>query len=111
MRRIANTGGSQATRRTVLQSAGVLAAGLLPGPATAGARDETLAISGGPPAVNVPERQHAGASRWPIFGAEEEAAVLDLLRNPGYGPIAALEREWKDYFGVPHVKAHCNGTS
>jgi dTDP-4-amino-4,6-dideoxygalactose transaminase len=66
---------------------------------------------GGQPAVTYPERRHADASRWPIFGADEEAAVLDVLRNPGYGPIGALEREWKDYFGAPHVKAHCNGTS
>jgi hypothetical protein len=86
LRHVPNTGGSHATRRTVLQSASVLAAGLMPGPAAAGARDETLALSGGPPAVTVPERQHAEASRWPIFGPEEEAAVLGVLRNPTYGP-------------------------
>jgi dTDP-4-amino-4,6-dideoxygalactose transaminase len=111
MRRVANTGGSRATRRTVLQTAGVLTAGLLPGRATARGSHETLAIQGGKPVVTIPDRQHDEASRWPIFGADEEAAVLDLLRNPGYGPIARLEQEWKDYFGIPHVKAHCNGTS
>ncbi|MBN1461682.1 MAG: aminotransferase class I/II-fold pyridoxal phosphate-dependent enzyme [Armatimonadetes bacterium] len=37
--------------------------------------------------------------------------VLELIRNPSYEPIAAFERDWKDFYGVPHVKAHCNGTS
>ena len=32
MRHVSTTGGSHATRRTVLQATGVLAAGLMPGP-------------------------------------------------------------------------------
>jgi perosamine synthetase len=75
------------------------------------AADDALAIRGGQPAVSYPRRQHNDASRWPIYTAEDEQAVLDVLRNPGYGPIAALEKDWKEYFNVSFVKAHCNGTS
>jgi dTDP-4-amino-4,6-dideoxygalactose transaminase len=111
MRRNTSKTGSAATRRTVLQSAGALAAGLLAAPATAKGAIETLALQGGKPAVTIPSRQQAAASHWPIFGPEEEQAVVDLLRNPGYGPIAALESDWKDLFQAPFVKAQCNGTS
>jgi dTDP-4-amino-4,6-dideoxygalactose transaminase len=75
-----------------------------------GAR-ETLALFGGSPTVTYSARQHAEASRWPLYGVEEEKAVLELLRNPSYAPIGALERDWKEYFKVPYVRAHCNGTS
>src|SRR6266550_958769 len=108
MRRNTNDTSSRTTRRAAIQAAGALAAGLAAGPVRA---SETPALVGGKPAVGYPARKQAEASRWPIYGPEEEKAVLDLLHNPGYGPIAALESDWKDYFQVPHVKAHCNGTS
>src|SRR6185437_11558784 len=99
---------TEATRRTALKSAGAIASGLLaqaaapdPAPAAASA-SETLAVHGGKPAVTYDRRKHADASRWPRYGPDEEAAVLDVLRNPGYTAIKALEAEWKDYFGVPH---------
>jgi dTDP-4-amino-4,6-dideoxygalactose transaminase len=112
MRRDVNRRGSETTRRTVLKSAGALAAGMLSEQAQAGAGDAAgaLALFGGKPAVTYPGRKHADASRWPIYGPEEETAVLELLRDPGYGPIAAFESDWKDYFQAPHVKAYCNGT-
>ena len=44
MRRRANDGRSQATRRTALGAAGVLGSGLLPHPSEAGAANETLAL-------------------------------------------------------------------
>ena len=89
-----------------------MAAGLsLSRPSVAGAAKETLAISGGPKAVTYPNNKHREAYRWPLYGKEEEKAVLQLVRNPSYGPIALLEKDWKDFTGSPYVKAHCNGTS
>jgi len=100
------------TRRAFLKSTGVLAAGLsLARPSVAGAAKETLAISGGAKAVTYPNNKHREAYRWPLYGEEEEKAVLQLVRNPSYGPIALLEKDWKDFTGSPYVKAHCNGTS
>jgi len=103
------------TRRTFLQSSGALAAGLcLQAGSTASAGEiagpakETLAVHGGPKAVTHPR---PGAWHWPRWGPAEEKAVLDLVRNPSYQPLDALEREWKSLFQFPYVKAQCNGTS
>lgn len=98
------------TRRAFLRSAGALTAGLAARPAEARA-PETLALHGGTPAVAASGRQHADAVRWPRYGAEEEQAVLEVLRNPGYGPIDAIETDWKTFLRADHVKAHFNGTS
>ena len=94
------------TRRAVLKSSGAAAAGLL-----AATASEALALEGGPPAVTYPERKHAEASKWPLYGPEEESAVLEVLHNPGYGQISALEDDWRNYYKVPYVKAHNCGTS
>ena len=51
------------------------------------------------------------AWRWPLYGKEEEEAMVQLVREPSYSPIDALESEWRKHFGVPHCKAHCNGTA
>src|SRR5947209_8228857 len=81
-------GNSVSTRRTFLKSAGAAAAGLIAqSTTTRAAADESLALRGGQPAVSYPRRQHNEASRWPIYAAEDEQAVLDVLRNPSYGPI------------------------
>lgn len=102
------------TRRTFIRSAGAVASGLILAPATLSLADinrpkkEILALNGGPKAVTVPQ---GDASHWPVFGADEEKAVLDVLRSPGYGPIAQLETEWKEHFKVPFARAYCNGTS
>lgn len=107
-----NNGNSVSTRRGFLQSAGTAAAGLVVQSATTRAANNSLALLGGQPAVRYGRREHNEASRWPIYGAEDERAVLEVLRNPGYGAIAALEIDWKDYFHhAVFVKAHCNGTS
>jgi dTDP-4-amino-4,6-dideoxygalactose transaminase len=106
-----NTRGS---RRAFLQNSGAVAAGLYTATTSgAGARtgSETLALSGGTKAVTYPEDLHRDAFRWPRYGPEEEAAVLDVLRKPGYGPNAALERDWKTAFGAPYTRAFCHGTS
>lgn len=103
---------SQCTRRAFLKSTGAFAAGLaLAGRPTAGGAKETLAVLGGPKAVTYPGSKHSEAYRWPLYGAEEEKAVLAVVRNPGYGPIAAFEKDWKEYYKAPYVKAHFNGTS
>lgn len=94
-------------RRTFLQSTGAMAAGLCLTRA-AGAQGSALALHGGPKAVTA---SHNDATTWPRYGAEEEQAVLELIRNPNYGPIEALEKEWKERFKLPYCKAHYNGTS
>lgn len=95
---------SRRTRRTFLKSAGALATGAyLVRPAAAQARGEGLALFGGPKTVTAP---HGDAATWPRYGAEEEKAVLELVRSPSYAPIQALEREWKAYFKLPYCKAH-----
>ena len=103
------------SRRRFLESTGALAAGLYlaggskaTGAEAARPSRETLALDGGPKAVTVP---HGGAARWPLYGPEEERAMLELVRNPSYSPLDALEREWKERYKVPYAKPYCNGTS
>ena len=99
------------TRRTFLKATSAAAVGSAVVGRTGAAQDnplkkETLALFGGQKAMTV-----GSGARWPIYGQEEEQAVLQLLRSPNYNPIGDLERDWKEYFGFPYVKAHCNGTS
>jgi perosamine synthetase len=106
---------SNATRRDFLKTAGAIGAGLYASGAAAQAaaptaplKVEALALNGGPKAVT-----HAAgdATKWPLYGDEEIGLVSELLRNPGYGPVAEFEEAWKGHFGCPYAKAHCNGTS
>ncbi len=115
MRSEANLGKSSFARRKFLKSTGALAAGLCAaGPGTtqtaraAGKKVEKLALHGGPKTVAQPS---GNAWRWPLYGPDEEKAVLDLVRNPDYAPIAAFEKEWQTKFNYPFVKAQCNGTA
>ena len=62
---------------------------------------------GGPKAVTHP---HGSATRWPLYGEEEEREIVKLLREPGYAPIEQLENDWTQHFQVPHARAYCNGT-
>ncbi len=97
------------TRREFLKTTGAVAAGLtLAQSAASQAPVEKLALNGGPKAVTSPD---SDASHWPRFGETEEKAVLELVRNPGYAPLDDLEKDWRDHFGYPFAKAHCNGTS
>jgi dTDP-4-amino-4,6-dideoxygalactose transaminase len=117
MQRHHNDRDSVTRRREFLKSAGAAAAGVYlagaapltraadPAPA---ATKETLAVKGGPKAVTVSDQ---GAAHWPQYGADEEKAVLNVIRAPNYEPNAALEQDWKEYFKVPYAKAYCNGTS
>lgn len=103
------------TRRGFLKTVGAASTALYLSGATetgkaaaAPAKLETLALNGGPKAVTV---EASGATKWPLYGEEEIAAVTELLRNPGYGPVAEFEDAWKAYHGCAYAKAHCNGTN
>ena len=110
MQRTSNKQKSASSRRTFLKSAGALAAGLAVGrAAVGGAVKETLAVNGGPKAVT-----YSGASKawsWPHYGEAEAKAMQEMLKSPGYGPLAAFEKDWKEFTGSPYVKSHCNGTA
>src|SRR5262249_53549392 len=71
----------------------------------------TPAILGGPKAVTL---DHTEANRWPLFTEEDEAAVLQVLRDGDLSlhPVTRdLENDYREYFGVRHTLAHCNGTA
>lgn len=75
---------------------------------------QTLALLGGPAAV--PPDLAAGP--WPVITQDDEAAVLAVLRSgrltataAGEKEVAALEREWADFTGVPHCAAVSSGTA
>ena len=70
-----------------------------------------LALLGGPKTVT---RESPDTFRWPIITAEDEAAVLEVLRSGNMSSIdvtQAYEKEFGAYFGMPHCLAHCNGTA
>src|SRR5262245_53652142 len=76
-----------------------------------GGMSEKLALRGGPKAMTRPE-QIAAASRWPVFGAEEQAAVQAVLeKGAGYEEIAEFEKEFAAFTGSRYALASCNGTS
>ncbi|OHB77493.1 MAG: TetR family transcriptional regulator [Planctomycetes bacterium RBG_16_64_10] len=106
---------AQTSRRDFIKAAGAAGAGIyLAGRANAqpaagtGRTAAALALNGGPKAVAHPAPD---ATKWPLYGDDEIQAVTELLRSPGYGPVAELEEAWKAHFQCPYVKAHCNGTS
>lgn len=69
------------------------------------------AILGGPKAVTIDQ---AKAHRWPILTEEDEAAVLEVLRDGDISlhPVTRqLEDDYRNYFDVKHALAHCNGTA
>lgn len=102
------------TRRTFIKSTGVAAAGLLLASPTISMacspqKDrETLALNGGSKAVTA---SHDDATTWPRYVAEEEKAVLEVVRNPSYSPNNVLEEAWKKRFNIPYCMSHMNGTS
>jgi dTDP-4-amino-4,6-dideoxygalactose transaminase len=67
-------------------------------------------VLGGPPAL---ADDHEALFHWPIVTAEDEHAVIDVLRA---GKMSAwditqqFEAEWGGYIGTKHNLAHCNGT-
>ena len=70
----------------------------------------TLAMHGGPKAVTLDQTE---ANRWPILTAEDEAAVIDVMRHGDLSthPVTReLEADYKQRFGRLHAVAHANGT-
>ncbi|HSW44573.1 MAG TPA: DegT/DnrJ/EryC1/StrS family aminotransferase [Phycisphaerae bacterium] len=70
---------------------------------------QTLAINGGRPI------RTAAFPAWPIFGEEEEAALLRALRSGKWGrqdgkEVATFERRFAEYHNVPYAVAVVNGT-
>ncbi|MBM3735878.1 MAG: TetR family transcriptional regulator [Acidobacteria bacterium] len=95
-----------ATRRTFVQTAAAASA------AAAGGKVESLALNGGAKAVSFPADRHAALTKWPRYGAADKQAVIELMEsNRYYQEIPLLEKDTQDFAGVPHCKAHCNGTS
>jgi perosamine synthetase len=71
----------------------------------------TPALLGGTPAVTADQTE---ANRWPILTTEDEAAVLAVMRDGDLSthPVTReLENDYRQYFGVRHALAHCNGTA
>jgi dTDP-4-amino-4,6-dideoxygalactose transaminase len=80
---------------------------------TAAAKLDSLtpALVGGTPAVTADQTE---ANRWPILTAEDEAAVLAVIRDGDLSthPVTReLENDYRRYFGIRHALAHCNGTA
>jgi dTDP-4-amino-4,6-dideoxygalactose transaminase len=68
-----------------------------------------LAIHGGPPVRN------RSFPTWPIFGKEEEQALLGVLHSGKWGrldgdEVARFERRFADYHQAKHAVAVSNGT-
>lgn len=101
------------TRRTFLETSSVALVGLsLPSRGRPATRSGSLAMSGGTPTVTVPHDKIEAILKWPRYGEEEKSVITRLLdNNKFYDEIPALEKEMKEYFQVPYVKAHMNGTS
>lgn len=69
------------------------------------------AILGGPKAVTIDGTE---ANRWPIITEEDRAAVLQVLDDGDLSlhPVTRkLEEDYREFFGVAHALAHCNGTA
>jgi len=69
------------------------------------------AILGGIPAVNLDQE---AANAWPNFTAEDEQAVLQVIRDGNVSThpvIRALESDYMEFTGMPYALAHCNGTA
>lgn len=74
-------------------------------------RHSRPSILGGPRAVSIDGRE---ANRWPIITKEDEAAVLQVLRDGDLSlhPVTRhLEEDYREYFRIRHATAHCNGTA
>lgn len=70
-----------------------------------------LAIRGGPKARMT---DPGDMFKWPIVTAEDEAAVLEVLRRGGMSGIdvtVQFEREFAEWMGMRHGLAFCNGTA
>jgi dTDP-4-amino-4,6-dideoxygalactose transaminase len=72
---------------------------------------ERPALLGGPAAVTLPQEE---ANRWPIITDEDVSAVVEVLRSGQLSLHAVtheLEADYRNWLGVKHALACCNGTS
>jgi perosamine synthetase len=101
------------SRRDFVRSAVVAASAAAAKNAAAKPRRlESLAVDGGLKAITLPDDRHLTAIKWPRYGEEEKRRIIELLdNNRFYDEIPQLEQATREYLGVRHVKAHCNGTS
>lgn len=70
-----------------------------------------LAINGSKPIINKPVPEEL--FRWPIITAEDEEAVLEVLRRGAMSGIditEKFEREFADWIGTDYAIGYCNGT-
>jgi dTDP-4-amino-4,6-dideoxygalactose transaminase len=61
--------------------------------------------------VTLPQDEYL---RWPVFRAEDEQAVLRVMRDGNVSThpvIQELENDFRAFTGRRHALAHCNGTS
>ena len=73
--------------------------------------DSLPAILGGSPAVTLDQED---ANRWPIITAEDEDAVLQVLRSGDlsiHPVVGELESDFRTLTGRAHALAHNNGTA
>ncbi|MCD6351700.1 MAG: DegT/DnrJ/EryC1/StrS family aminotransferase [Armatimonadetes bacterium] len=71
----------------------------------------SLALLGGPKAVTIEEPE---AMKWPVGTAEEEEAVIEVLRGGDWSlpPVTRqFEAEFAEFVGARYALAHNNGTS
>ena len=101
-------------RRNFLQAGGMALLGLaMPEAISAKPRAaESLAMSGGPKAVNFPADKLEALTRWPRYGQAEKDALHRLIdTDKFYEELPLFEKEWQDYTGIPYLRAHMNGSS
>ncbi len=70
-----------------------------------------LALYGGPPAIH---SEPGDLFKWPIVTAEDEAAVLEVLRRgamSGLDVTLEFEKEFAAWQSTTYALAHCNGTA
>ena len=70
-----------------------------------------LAINGGPKAV---QTETGDLFKWPIVTAEDEEAVLAILRRgamSGTDVTRQFEKELQEWFGLPYALCHNTGTA
>ncbi|HET6267170.1 MAG TPA: DegT/DnrJ/EryC1/StrS family aminotransferase [Acidobacteriota bacterium] len=56
----------------------------------------------------------AVANRWPMLTTEDEEAVLEVIRDGDlscHRVTRQLEEDYREFFGMKHALAHCNGTA
>lgn len=78
------------------------------------ASSERPALLGGPKAVTLGPEKLAESERWPIIGEEDIAAVTEILRSGElslHSVTQELEADYRQWLGVKHAVAYCNGTS